>query len=634
MAKTESTAVNELIGLVRDQKPMPRDPSDGLFSAPPARPSAPRMTGQMPAMRAGSEVPPLPRTRAPSGTQTNLPPVPQSSPPPLPSVRMATAPASRGGTIPPLNQTMRMAPPPPLPQRAGSGTPAPQRISKPTLPPPVSRTDAPSSMPVAAPFDSRPQAQAMEPAPFTQPVAQPSQQISVTQPLPHPLPLPLQSIAMPAQEHPPQQMMPQPPMPQQHQIVPPPQQMMPQPPPFLRPSAPIVPAQRPQVDAPGDSISADAWFEPSRMVEKVDETWGAGTLPVQRQTDTTKTLKKLIAPAAIVALAGVFVGGYFAFNGEGGKKQTAPTTAVAKVEKSAAAPTPAVAQPAVAAPAQPEPVAQPAVAAQPAAAQPEPVAAPPTPAAQPVAAAQPAAVQPEPAAAPPTAAPAVAQPTPAVAPGGKLADVRLDSKPAGATVMLVDNGKTSFLGTAPVVASLDPSRAYDVIFTLEGHPTQMAHVDPTKATRIEVALDKHEVSTTPVAAPVHVAAAPAHVTPAPAHVTAAPAHVAAAPAPAPAVHREARVAAAPKAEHTAAAPRVAAAVPVAGNGVLMVSTKPPCSIVIDGKDTGLQTPQRSITLASGAHKVTLINAAAGIKKTVQIQVTADQPTKLIQNLMK
>src|SRR5262249_22705024 len=52
----------------------------------------------------------------------------------------------------------------------------------------------------------------------------------------------------------------------------------------------------------------------------------------------------------------------------------------------------------------------------------------------------------------------------------KLADLRIDSRPQGATVMLVDNGKTSFLGTTPVAASLDPSRAYDVIFTLEGHP--------------------------------------------------------------------------------------------------------------------------------------------------------------------
>ncbi len=596
MAKTESTAVNELIGLVRDQKPMPRDPSDGLFSAPPGRPSAPRMSAQMPAMRAGGEVPPLPRTRAPSGTQTNLPPVPQASPPPLPHVRMATAPAARGGTIPPLpNHTMRM-PPPPQPQRAANGTPAPQRISKPSLPPPVSRTDAPASMPVAAPFDSRPQTPAVEPPPFAQQVAQPSQPISVTQPLPHPLPLPLQSIAMPAQ-----QLMPQPP--QQHQIVPmppppmPPQQMMPQPPPFLRPSAPIIPAQRPQVDAPGDSISADAWFEPSRMVEKVDETWGAGTLAVHRHHDSAKTLKKLIAPAAIVALAGISVAGYFAFRGDGGNKQPAATAAVAKVDEPAPAPTPAVVQPAVATQ---QPVAAPpeAVAAQPAAVQPK--AAPPV-------AAQPVAAQPTPVA---------AQPTPAGEPGTKLADIRLDSKPPGATVMLVDNGKTSFLGTTPVAAALDSSRSYDVIFTLEGHPTQMAHVDPTKATRIEVALDKHEVSTTPA----HVAVAPA-----PAHHTARVAM-----APAPAVRHEARVASAPKAEHRAAATRVAAA----GNGVLMVSTKPPCSIVIDGRDTGLQTPQRSIPLASGAHRITLINAAAGIKKTVRVQVIADQPTKLIQNLMR
>jgi hypothetical protein len=65
----------------------------------------------------------------------------------------------------------------------------------------------------------------------------------------------------------------------------------------------------------------------------------------------------------------------------------------------------------------------------------------------------------------------------------------------------------------------------------------------------------------------------------------------------------------------------------------MISSKPPCEILIDGKPTGLTTPQRAIPLAPGAHKITLVNTAEGIKKTVSVQVTADKATKVIQDFM-
>ena len=69
-------------------------------------------------------------------------------------------------------------------------------------------------------------------------------------------------------------------------------------------------------------------------------------------------------------------------------------------------------------------------------------------------------------------------------------------------------------------------------------------------------------------------------------------------------------------------------------GTLMVSSKPPCDIVIDGRATGLSTPQRAIPLPPGTHKVTFVNSAENINKTVTINVTAGTPTKLIQNLMQ
>jgi len=80
--------------------------------------------------------------------------------------------------------------------------------------------------------------------------------------------------------------------------------------------------------------------------------------------------------------------------------------------------------------------------------------------------------------------------------------------------------------------------------------------------------------------------------------------------------------------------KVAPKADAGGEGTLMISSKPPCEILVDGKPTGLTTPQRSIALPAGAHKITLVNTAEGIKKTVSVQITADKPTKVIQDFMK
>ena len=79
---------------------------------------------------------------------------------------------------------------------------------------------------------------------------------------------------------------------------------------------------------------------------------------------------------------------------------------------------------------------------------------------------------------------------------------------------------------------------------------------------------------------------------------------------------------------------IAAPVAPAGTGILMVSAKPPCEIIVDGKSTHLTTPQRSIALSPGTHAVTLVNASIGIKKTIAVKVEAKKPTKLIQDFTK
>jgi hypothetical protein len=257
---------------------------------------------------------------------------------------------------------------------------------------------------------------------------------------------------------------------------------------------------------------------------------------------------------------------------------------------------------------------------------PEPVA-PPTP--EPAAAPEPVPAQ----AAPAEAAPAPAHP---------LADIPVTSTPSGAIVTLIENGTPRVLGKTPVFASIDRSQSYDVVVALSGHPTSMQHLDPHVTSQIAVSFDGSHVA--PAPAPAHVPAPPA---------PAAPAEVAAA-APAPAApaehhhHRvEARVAAAdpaPSAPSPSPSPSshrswnvAPAAKPVVAetagtaNGVLMVASKPPCEIVIDGHPTKLETPQRSIALAPGTHAVTLINAKMHINKTVPVQVAANKPTKLIRD---
>ena len=86
MAKSESTAVNALIDMVRSGKPARADAGDDLFAAN----HPPRMTSTIPPLRGAGEVAPLPRTRAPTGTSQHVvdPQVRQQ-------IRMTTAPPTR-----------------------------------------------------------------------------------------------------------------------------------------------------------------------------------------------------------------------------------------------------------------------------------------------------------------------------------------------------------------------------------------------------------------------------------------------------------------------------------------------------------------------------------------------------------
>jgi hypothetical protein len=650
MAKNESTAVNELIELA-SIKPVLGDDDDGLFSSPA---SAQKASPRPQRSSAGIQAPapdPLPRTRAPSGTQTNIhaaPPAIDGAAPTAPvagasrPTRLTTIPPPNGQaaasepgkqSLPPLPTVSRTqsrpSVPPPTPSRPGIPLPNGQppqsggelfarRGASSTLPPPNGTTPRATPIPGngAAPIDTASADGWSAPVVDRQPT-----------PIAAPMPMPMPSNAG----------IPLPQLPQQSSAAL-------RVPPSAVPRAPVIPASAtgPIGTSYDAELHGDDWFEASRAVDKLDENM-FGTQQVQRQLRGGSPLQRFALPIGGIAIVGVFVGGYFALRGG----NQAPA---------AAAPAPAVTQPVAAiAPAAAPQVAPLAAAAAPSVAPIDssgpsaPKAANPAVAAAAVAVAPVAAVQ---AVDPNTAAPAVAvtppneaAPTVAVVPAnqaaaaivpapvavavapvaapvpGALEDIRIDSQPAGATVMIVDRGKTSFLGTTPVSASVDPGRSYDVVLTLAGHPTQVEHLDPRATTHLAIVLGQpgNQVPATPSVA---VAASPVQETPAPApqhHHVAATTH---ADAPAPVHHAEHHVAHAEQAESSGG-----------GAGTLMISSKPPCQILVDGRATGLNTPQRAMSLPAGAHRITLLNPAESIKKTFAVQITASKSTKLIENLM-
>ncbi len=610
MAKTESTAVNQLISNLQTQRPLPVDPSEDLLfkmpapvSVPVERRSRPRTspTSSTPAAR---EVQPLPR--AANGTAEHG------------AVRMS-APQPRGATIPPL---------PKAAQESRSGIPLP-------------RVSAPISSPASNPNITLP------PLPTTLLKVDAERPSAKLPPPPRSLPRP--SNQMNAQGTP---------APELARRSPPPASMPVAAPytapiPVALPNAPAV-AATPKRPTPAgvpvrpltDMTSNQAWFEPTPIADDLEPGGNTEHVPTQASA-TTALLGKLAVPMIGLVVIGIFVGGYVAFSGEGGKahhgiKQAAAPTTPAPVAITAPAAVAETAPATVAVPTTPAVVPADQIVAT-MTRSPAP-ALPPPPAADAVAAAVPAPAT-------ETAVPAAITPT---ARGVQLVDVRIDSQPMGATVMLIDRGKTSFLGTTPLAASLDGARRYDLVFTYDNQPTQIEHLDPRITHHVAVVLGKHAApapAMPAVAQPVvrateqkKPAAAPAVAQPVVAAAEKKEPKKPAAPAMAEptAAHAEEKAAApvathAPKSDGAVeqAPPAAMVAAPPAAKGTLMISSKPPCEIIIDGTPTGLTTPQRSIALAPGNHKITLVSASdPSVKKTVTVGVTAGKPTKVIQDLMK
>lgn len=69
-------------------------------------------------------------------------------------------------------------------------------------------------------------------------------------------------------------------------------------------------------------------------------------------------------------------------------------------------------------------------------------------------------------------------------------------------------------------------------------------------------------------------------------------------------------------------------------GTLLLGAKPPCQIIIDGKKTGLTTPQRSIRLSEGKHQVVLVNQEHGLRKSFKVNIKSGRKTRAIVDLSK
>ncbi len=183
-----------------------------------------------------------------------------------------------------------------------------------------------------------------------------------------------------------------------------------------------------------------------------------------------------------------------------------------------------------------------------------------------------------------------------------------ETTPPGATVSLIIDGKRQTVGPSPARAPLDPRSAYQVLFEKPGYRAINRPITFSGALEEHIVVDLEKVT-----------AQQPQPAPSPPPRPAIPE-----PRPEPRPRRTE-----PSAPESAsddagdAKPR--------GQGVLVLGSKPPCDIAIDGSTTGLHTPQKEIKLPVGRHRITLTNAEFGINETFTVDIKADAPEKLIKD---
>jgi hypothetical protein len=197
-----------------------------------------------------------------------------------------------------------------------------------------------------------------------------------------------------------------------------------------------------------------------------------------------------------------------------------------------------------------------------------------------------------------------------------------ETTPPGATVSLIIDGKKEPLGASPTKSALDPRKTYQVLFEKAGYVSVNRPIVFTGGNEEKISVNLEKAGGAVAAAP------PPVPTPTP---------VVKQDRPAPVTHPEPTP---PKTDKTDKTDKVVAETPPKtnpeadkpkGQGTLLLGSKPPCEIWIDGNDTGNHTPQRDIKLPAGKHKVTLVNNDFGIKETFTVDIKADSPAKEIKD---
>ena len=73
---------------------------------------------------------------------------------------------------------------------------------------------------------------------------------------------------------------------------------------------------------------------------------------------------------------------------------------------------------------------------------------------------------------------------------------------------------------------------------------------------------------------------------------------------------------------------------VAGEGFLRLGSKPWTKIAVDGKDSGLTTPQTHLRLNAGSHKITLSNPQFGIVNSFTVDIKTGETETVVKDLRK
>jgi hypothetical protein len=212
-----------------------------------------------------------------------------------------------------------------------------------------------------------------------------------------------------------------------------------------------------------------------------------------------------------------------------------------------------------------------------------------------------------------------------------------ETTPPGATVSLIVDGVRQPVGSSPAKTKLDPRKSYQVLFEKAGYVSvnKPIYFGGSTEEKLVVNLEKAGAATPE---PTHAGSAatpPPHVATGP--VTHPDTHVVATTHPdttkpdttkpdttKPDTTRPDTT----KPDTTKPDTQVAKA---GGVGTLLLGSKPPCQVYIDGKDVGMSTPHKFDGLAAGRHKITLVNNEFGIKETFSVDVKADSVEKQIKD---